>query len=148
MALCSFPKCAAVPCSRALLAPRAHRHTPPSTSIHAPSCLIVAGMADIFSADLGALSREAAVSEEGSGSETDEEEFPISGFKLPRFVSPSDVASMEALPAALKKQGAATLATPIVKPRIAGLVHSACNWLRDEAKVCTMPTLRTQEYCA
>jgi hypothetical protein len=110
--------------------------------------LIVAGMADIFSADLGALSREAAVSEEGSGSETDEEEFPISGFKLPRFVSPSDVASMEALPAALKKQGAATLATPIVKPRIAGLVHSACNWLRDEAKVCTMPTLRTQEYCA
>jgi hypothetical protein len=147
MALCSFRKCAAVPCSR-LLAPRAHRHTPPSTSIHAPSCLIVAGMADIFSADLGALSREAAVSEEGSGSETDEEEFPISGFKLPRFVSPSDVASMEALPAALKKQGAATLATPIVKPRIAGLVHSACNWLRDEAKVCTMPTLRTQEYCA
>ena len=105
-------------------------------------------MADIFSADLGAISREEAVSEEGSASETDEEEFPFSGFKPPRFGIPVDVATMDVLPVAMKKQGAATLAAPIVKPRTAALVHSACNWLRDEAKVCTMPTLRTQEYCA
>ena len=93
----------------------------------------------MFSEDLGALSREAAVSEEGSASETDEEEFPKPGFKLPRFSDPPDVAGIEALPAALQKQGAVTLATPVLKPRTASLAHRACAWLRDEAKVLQAP---------
>ena len=95
-------------------------------------------MADLFSADLGALERDAAVSEEGSASETDEEEFPLSGFKLPRFTSPPDVSDHTMLLAALTKQGAATLAAPVVKPKTAALAHRACAMLRDEAQLTYM----------
>ena len=89
--------------------------------------------ADPFSGDLGALEREAAVSDEGSGSETDEDEHPL---RLKPFRIVDAPAAADAA-AGLAKHGAAAVAG-VVAPKAARLVGRACGWLRDQAQMSYM----------
>ena len=94
----------------------------------------------MLSQDLGAIEREAAVSESSENSETDEEAHPLR-LKPQRNLKPTDQPSAAAAAHALAKHGAATIATPVVSPRVAALARRGCTVLRDDAR--THPGTRT-----
>ena len=90
----------------------------------------------MFSADTGAITREAN-SDEGSDSGTDEEEFP-SQVKASRFSTVKAVEDEQKIPELLAKQGVVVLSTPILKEKVAITAGAACQQLRDDAELSFM----------